>query len=88
MSIVSRLNAEISKALAISDVREGMQANGNTPKPTTTEAFGDVIRRETARKGKVILDANKHVRQERTRGAILTVILGGIRDGLETIYHY
>jgi tripartite-type tricarboxylate transporter receptor subunit TctC len=57
-AIVSRLNAEINKALAIADVRDRMQANGNTPTPTTAEAFGSLIRQERARWGKVIREAN------------------------------
>jgi tripartite-type tricarboxylate transporter receptor subunit TctC len=60
-AIVSRLNAEIFKALAIADVHDRMQANGNTPKPTTPEAFGAVIRGERARWGKVIRDAHIQV---------------------------
>jgi tripartite-type tricarboxylate transporter receptor subunit TctC len=60
-SIVLRLNAEIFKALAIADVRDRMQANGNTPKPTTPEAFGAIIRQERARWGKVIRDAGIQV---------------------------
>jgi tripartite-type tricarboxylate transporter receptor subunit TctC len=60
-SIVLRLNAEIFKALAIADVRDRMQANGNTPKPTTPEAFGAIIRQERARWGKVLRDAGIQV---------------------------
>ena len=56
--VVSRLNAEINKALAIAEVRERMQANGNTPTPTTPEAFAGLIRQERARWGKVIREAN------------------------------
>ena len=57
-AIVSRLNAEINKALAIAEVRDRMQANGNTPTPTTPEAFASLIRQERARWGKVIREAN------------------------------
>jgi tripartite-type tricarboxylate transporter receptor subunit TctC len=60
-AIVSRLNAETLKALAVPDVRERMQANGNTPSPTTPEAFGSFIRQERARWGKVIRDARIQV---------------------------
>ena len=60
-AIVSRLNAEVVKALAIPDVRDRMQANGNTPKPTTPEAFGSHIRQERLRWAKVIRDANIQV---------------------------
>ena len=56
--IVSRLNAEIVKALAIPDVRDRMQANGNMPNASTPEAFGNHIRQERLRWGKLIRDAN------------------------------
>ncbi len=57
-AIVLRLNAEIQKALAVSELRERMQANGNTPRPSTPEAFGAFIRDERARWAKVIREAN------------------------------
>lgn len=57
-SIVARLNAEMGKALANPELRERMQANGNTPRHTTPEAFGSFIRQERARWGKLIRDAN------------------------------
>ncbi len=60
-AIVSKLNAEILKALALAEVRERMQANGNTPLGSTPEAFGNHIRQERARWGKLIRDANLRV---------------------------
>ena len=48
-SIVAKLNSEILKALAIADVRDRMQANGNTPSASTPEAFASLIRQERAR---------------------------------------
>ena len=46
------------KALAIADVRDRMQANGNTPSASTPEAFASLIRQERARWGKVIREAH------------------------------
>lgn len=57
-SIVAKLNSEILKALAIADVRDRMQANGNTPSASTPEAFASLIRQERARWGKVIREAH------------------------------
>ncbi len=65
-AIVTRLNTEILKAVALPDVRERMQVNCNTPVTTTPEAFGDFIRQERTRWGKVIRDANIQVELGRT----------------------
>ena len=53
-AIVMRLNVEFNKALASRPVTERMAAIGSIPKGGTPEQFGEHVRRETAKWGKVI----------------------------------
>ena len=55
--LVSRLNAEIGKALASADLKERLTAAGIQPHPTTPEQFAAYIKSERVRFAKVIKDA-------------------------------
>ncbi|HSN40664.1 MAG TPA: tripartite tricarboxylate transporter substrate binding protein [Burkholderiales bacterium] len=59
--IVTRLNQEITKALAAPDLRERLSAAGIDPWPSTAEQFVDFIKSETARYAKVIKAAGVRV---------------------------
>lgn len=52
--IVQRLNAEINKALQSPAVLKGMAARGGTPVGGTPEQFGEHVRKETERIGKLV----------------------------------
>jgi tripartite-type tricarboxylate transporter receptor subunit TctC len=52
--IVLRLNAEINKALTSPTVLKGIASRGGTPLGGTPEQFGEHVRRETERLGKLI----------------------------------
>ena len=52
--IIARLNAEIGKALAAPDVRERLTGAGLTPKGSTVEELGALIRSDYERLGKVV----------------------------------
>ena len=52
--IVERLNAAVLKALALRDVREKFESLGSEVAPSTPEAFGEWIRAETTKWGRVI----------------------------------
>ena len=56
--IVTRLNAEINKALALPDVAQQLAVEGATPMPTTPQAFGDLIKREIPRWAEVVKVGN------------------------------
>jgi len=59
--IANRLYMEIVKAIAIPDVRDRMQANGNTPRSSTPLEFKKFIGEERMRWGKLIKEANIQV---------------------------
>jgi tripartite-type tricarboxylate transporter receptor subunit TctC len=52
--VVVRLNADIQRALAAPDVVKRVTSLGQTPSPSTAEEFGELIRAEHARWGKVV----------------------------------
>jgi tripartite-type tricarboxylate transporter receptor subunit TctC len=56
--LVTRLNAEINKALAVPEVRSRMDAMGVEVINSTPEQLADTLRRDTARYAKVIHDLN------------------------------
>jgi tripartite-type tricarboxylate transporter receptor subunit TctC len=56
--IVNRWNAEWLRIVAMPDTREKMQKVGFEPLSSTPEQFTEFIRKETARYGKVIREAN------------------------------
>jgi len=56
--IVTRLNAEVNKALASSDMREKLAAQFYEPTGGTPEQFADLIKQDLVRFGKVVRDAN------------------------------
>ncbi|MBI5719512.1 MAG: tripartite tricarboxylate transporter substrate binding protein [Burkholderiales bacterium] len=55
---VSRLNAEINKALALADVAQQLAVEGAMPMPGTPKAFGDLIAREIPRWAEVVKAGN------------------------------
>ena len=56
-NLISRLNTEISKALASPDLKDKLLAAGIQPTGGSPEHFGSFIRSETVRFSKVIKDA-------------------------------
>ena len=57
-SVVTRLNAEINKALVSPDVAQQLALEGATPMPATPQAFGDLIKREIPRWAEVVKAGN------------------------------
>jgi tripartite-type tricarboxylate transporter receptor subunit TctC len=57
-AVVSRLNAEINKALALPEVAQQLAVEGAVPTPTTPQAFTDLIRRELPRWAEVVKAGN------------------------------
>ena len=57
-AVVSRLNAEINKALALSEVAQQLAIEGAVPMPGTPQAFGALIRREIPRWAEVVKAGN------------------------------
>jgi len=55
--IISRLNREITKALAAPDVRDRMAASGIDPWPGTPEQMDELLRSETARFAAIVRSA-------------------------------
>jgi tripartite-type tricarboxylate transporter receptor subunit TctC len=55
--VVDKLNAEVRKILAMPDVRERFLAQGVEPLGSTPEQFGEHIREQMAKWGKVVRDA-------------------------------
>ena len=53
-AIVEKLNADIVRVLNLPDVRERLAAMGSTPVGGTPEQFGDYVKREIERWGRVI----------------------------------
>ena len=56
-AIIDRLNSAAAKIVAMSDVRERIVAMGYEPGGNTPEAFGEYIKAEIVRWGKVVRDA-------------------------------
>lgn len=56
--IVAKLNAEINRALARSDVKDRLNNAGLTPKGSTPEEMAALIRSDYERFGKLVKDAN------------------------------
>jgi len=57
-AVISRLNAEINKALALPDVARQLAIEGATPMPGTPKAFGDLIASEIPRWAEVVKAGN------------------------------
>jgi tripartite-type tricarboxylate transporter receptor subunit TctC len=55
--IINRLNAEVTKVLAMPDVKEFLFNQGLDPAPGTPEKFGAYIKAETAKWAKVVKDS-------------------------------
>jgi tripartite-type tricarboxylate transporter receptor subunit TctC len=55
--VIMKLNAEVLKILAMPDVRERFLAQGVEPMGSTPEQFGEHIRAQMAKWGKVVADA-------------------------------
>jgi tripartite-type tricarboxylate transporter receptor subunit TctC len=58
LAAVSRLNAEVNKALALPDVAQQLATEGAVPTPTTPQAFGGLIAREIPRWAEVVKAGN------------------------------
>ena len=56
--MVTRLNAEVNKALALPDVAKQLAGEGAVPTPTTPQAFGALIAREIPRWAEVVKAGN------------------------------
>jgi len=56
-AIVTRLNAEIVKAMQAADTKERLAAMATEPVTSTPEAFGQLIREEIVKWGKVVREA-------------------------------
>ncbi len=52
--LINQLNKEVTRILALPDIKERMLSQGVTPKPSTPEQFDAFIRSEVKRLGKVI----------------------------------
>ena len=57
-NLIARLNAELTKALTSTDLKERLLTAGIEPLTSTPEEFGKFIQAETPRYAKVIKDAN------------------------------
>jgi len=57
-AVVARLNAEINKALLLSDVAQQLAVEGAAAMPTTPQAFGQHIVREIPRWAEVVKAGN------------------------------
>jgi tripartite-type tricarboxylate transporter receptor subunit TctC len=57
-AVVTRLNSEVNKALALPDVLQQLAAEGALPMPSTPQAFGELIAREIPRWRDVIRAGN------------------------------
>jgi tripartite-type tricarboxylate transporter receptor subunit TctC len=57
-AVVSKINAEVNKALALPEVAQQLAAEGATPMPSTPQAFGDLIKREIPRWAEVVKAGN------------------------------
>ncbi len=55
--IINRLNAEVTKVLAMPDIKDALRKLGQTPEPGTPEEFGAYIEAQTSMWAKVIKDA-------------------------------
>jgi tripartite-type tricarboxylate transporter receptor subunit TctC len=59
--VVARLNGEINKILQMPDVRERFQNGGVEPVGGTPEKFGEHLRSEIAKWGKVVKESGAKV---------------------------
>ncbi|MGZ5091319.1 MAG: tripartite tricarboxylate transporter substrate binding protein [Burkholderiales bacterium] len=57
-AVLDRLNGEIHKAMAASDMKKIFADFGAEPAPTTPEAFSTMVKKEIAKWSKVVKDAN------------------------------
>lgn len=57
-AVVTRLNAEVNKALGLPDVAKQLAGEGAVPTPTTPQAFGALIAREIPRWAEVVKAGN------------------------------
>jgi tripartite-type tricarboxylate transporter receptor subunit TctC len=53
-ALIVKLNAEVNKALALSEVAQQLSVEGAVPTPGTPQAFGELIRRELPRWAEVV----------------------------------
>jgi tripartite-type tricarboxylate transporter receptor subunit TctC len=57
-AVVSRINAEVNRALVQADVAEQFSREGAVAQPGTPQSFGDLIRREIPRWAEVVKAGN------------------------------
>ena len=55
--IIDRLNAEVTRILALPDVRERFSGPGADPTPSTPEKFGAVMKADAEKWGRIIKQA-------------------------------
>ncbi len=55
--ILARLNGELNTVLGLAEMKEILARDGAIPRPSTPEAFGQLVRTDIERWGKVIRDA-------------------------------
>jgi len=55
--VVARMNAEVSRALALPEVRDALLKRGLDPIPSSPERFGEFIRSEIAKYARIVKDA-------------------------------
>src|SRR5438105_3011019 len=58
--IIDRLNAELVRIMHAPDLQERFAATGTEPRTSTPEEFGEYIRKEMAKWGKVVREAGLH----------------------------
>ena len=61
--VASKIAAEMAKALQLPDVRERMAALGLEPRATTPAEMGEYLKKEQARYGEIIRNANIRIEQ-------------------------
>jgi tripartite-type tricarboxylate transporter receptor subunit TctC len=57
-ALLKRINADLNAVLAMPDVREVLEREGASPRPSTPEQFGALIRADLTRWAKLIRDAH------------------------------
>jgi tripartite-type tricarboxylate transporter receptor subunit TctC len=60
-SVIARLNSEVTRVLQMPDVREKIRAEGGDILGGTPEAFGNLIRTDVVKWGKVVKDSGAKV---------------------------
>jgi tripartite-type tricarboxylate transporter receptor subunit TctC len=56
--IIRKLNAAVAQALESPDLKKKLELQGMEPAPGTPEQFGEFVKMESKKFGKIIADAN------------------------------